>query len=688
MFLAPAFFLGLLAIGIPLWLHRVARANPTRHRFASLMLLEASDTQKTAKRTLRYWLLLALRIALLVVLVLAFAGLLVPPRAVPTVNADARLHAIVLDTSFSMQYGDRWKKALEAAEGVLSRLRPADRVMLVAGAGRRIQIIQEAVSGGDVGVVRAAMRSLQPGIDRLDYGLMMTTSKGWLGEPRLPTDLHVISDLQQTASPLRFADLAPPADTKVVMHDVGDPDSANVFVQDAVLTALDSRTLEVRVATNGRHPERREAILAINGKEQGRKTVEFAARPAASDAARGSEGGAATSNDSSAAIRSQTVQFPDLDLATGTQRIEVTLEPADQLAQDDRFFAAIEHADPKVMLVSRAANADEAAYFGAAIESLTAPRLAVERSTVSEAEARPLNSYSAVVVADSSVLSTAAAERIKEYVTSGGALLATLGVGATSEQGEPLSGLRIREVRSTPGSVGFVEASHPALRDANDWHSVRFFRHAWLEPGPEDRVLIALDDGSPLLLERSVGSGRMLLLTAPLDRDWNDLAIHPLFVRFISEVARYLTGQDALAASARVGTAVMTGLTAASGGQIFDPQGQRVLNLADTANADRLIPEQTGFYEVRSGQGVRWIAVNVDARESDLSRMPPESLRRWEGLRTQGPATPAGAQSAAASKPEQPRSLGYLLLLLAALLVLAEFIMGNHYLSVRREVPG
>jgi hypothetical protein len=686
MFLAPAFFLGLLAIAIPVWLHRVARANPTRHRFASLMLLEASDTQKTAKRTLRYWLLLALRIALLIALVLAFAGLLVPPRAVPTVNADARLHAIVLDTSFSMQHGDRWKKALDAAEGILAKLRTSDRVMLVAGAGRRIQIVQEAVSGSEVGVVRAAMRSLEPGIDRLDYGLMMSTSNGWLGEPRLPTELHVISDLQQTASPLRFADLAPPTDAKVVMHDVGDGESSNVFVQDAALTALDSRTLEVRVAASGSQPERRDVVLAINGKEQGRRAVEFAGRPAA-PAAGGSEGGSAVT-ESRPSIRSEVVQFPELDLAAGTHRVEVRLEPADQLAQDDRFFAAIEHADPKVMLVSRAANADEAAYFGAAIESLTAPRLAVERSTVSEAEARALNTYSAVVVADSGALSSAAAERIREYVASGGALLATLGVGATSERGEPLSDLRIREIRSAPASVGFVEASHPALRDANDWHSVRFFRHAHIEPAPDDRVLIALDDGSPLLLERSVGAGRMLLLTAPLDRNWNDLAVHPLFVRFISEVARYLTGQDALAASARVGTAVTTGLTAASGGQIFDPQGQRVLNLADTTHADRLIPEQTGFYEVRSGQGVRWIAVNVDARESDLSRMPLESLRRWEGLRTQAPVTPAEPLSAATPKPEQPRSLGYLILLLAALLVLIEFIMGNHYLSVRREVPG
>ena len=121
MFLAPLFLLGLLAIGVPLWLHRVARANPTQHPFASLMFLEASETQRTAKRTLRYWLLLSLRILLLIALVLAFAGPLLTERIVPGANANARLHAIVLDKSLSMQHGERWQRALDEAEAVLDR---------------------------------------------------------------------------------------------------------------------------------------------------------------------------------------------------------------------------------------------------------------------------------------------------------------------------------------------------------------------------------------------------------------------------------------------------------------------------------------------------------------------------------------------------------------------------------------
>ncbi len=75
------------------------------------MLLEASETQRTAKRTLRYWLLLITRILLLIAIVLAFAGPLLTARIVPQPDANAQLHAILLDSSLSMQYGSRWQRA-------------------------------------------------------------------------------------------------------------------------------------------------------------------------------------------------------------------------------------------------------------------------------------------------------------------------------------------------------------------------------------------------------------------------------------------------------------------------------------------------------------------------------------------------------------------------------------------------
>ena len=51
--LAPAFLVGLLAIGLPWWLHRLSSDNPNKQRFSSLMFLEPGEPRRVlAKNTI------------------------------------------------------------------------------------------------------------------------------------------------------------------------------------------------------------------------------------------------------------------------------------------------------------------------------------------------------------------------------------------------------------------------------------------------------------------------------------------------------------------------------------------------------------------------------------------------------------------------------------------------------------
>ena len=690
MFLAPYILAGLLAIGLPIWLHRVARANPTQHPFASLMFLEPSETQRTAQRTLRYWLLLAARILLLIFLVLAFAGPLVSPTVVPERTGNARLHAIVLDGSMSMQHGDRWQRAVAAAEAVINAANSGDRVMLVSAAGRRIQVIQEPMPANDAGTLRAQLRTMKPGVERLDYGLLMGTTKAWLGQPRMPTQVHLISDLQQSASPLRFADLEPAPNTELVIHDVARDGAmeanVNTFVSAAGIATADARKLVAKVATNSPRAERREAVLSVDDKEVARRPIEFGAAPAPLlPAQQGSEGGVDDTPPEVAAIRTTEIEFPDLTLGAGAHRVEVALEPADAMASDDRYFAVLQNTDPKVLLISRDTTSDESAYFGAAIESLSAPRLVVDKQAAAAADGLQLAGYAMIVIADVNGLSSGAQARIKDYVDGGGRLLMAVTPGIARQKPALLADVDIGEVVTRAAQVGAVQSSHPILRHASDWHRVRFFRYLQVRPSEHDKVLVALEDGTPVLMERQQDNGRVLLLTAPLDRAWNDLPIHPLFVQFIADSARYLVEQDPTTQTARVGAPVLTGLTAASGGQIFDPQGRRVLALGEAAAVDRFIPDQAGFYEIRGDGGQKWLAVNVDPRESDVTRLSESQVQRWQALRAPPPEV-SSATTAAADGTPLKRSNGYLVLLIAALFIVVELLMANHYLAVRREV--
>ena len=690
MFLAPAFLLGLLAIGLPLWLHRVARANPTQHQFASLMLLEASETQRTAKRTLRYWLLLITRILLLVALALAFAGPLLTARMMPQPNANARLHAILLDTSLSMRHGDRWQRALAEAEEILRSVPSSERVMLWTASGRRVTPVNPNTTTTDVGTIRASLQSLQPSIERLDYGYVMSTANSWLGSPRPPVTLHLLSDMQRSAAPLRFADLQLPPQTQLVMHDVGDGSAGNTYIAGATLPNRDTRSLEVSIGNSVSQAQQRQVVLRVDDKELSRKTVTIPAAAPEPESIAG-EGGSAFDNEGSESgevqpnVPSSTftqVIFSDVNLNAGAHRLEVVLEPADDLPQDDRYYAVVEQDDPSALLLARDADADDSAYFAAAIGSLSTPRMTVEQRVTNAMDASGLGKFSLVVVTDPNALSATTARRIRSYVAAGGAVLATL--GETVSDDSPLFGdLDVGEPRNRSGKVAEIATTHPVLREAGDWNRVRFFRQRAIKLTPADTVLISLDDQTPLLIERTIDAGHMLILTVPVDRRWNDLAIHPLFVHFIGAAASYLTHAGATSNSAIVGAPVATGLTKDDGGQIFDPQGRRALALGQST-IDSLVPDQAGFYEIRGSEGARWLAVNVDARESNLATLPADFVARWQALRVQEPAP---IVTAAAAPETVPKSLGPWLLWVAAVLLFAEVLLANRHLAIRREVP-
>lgn len=403
------------------------------------------------------------------------------------------------------------------------------------------------------------------------------------------------------------------------------------------------------------------------------------------------------------------VVFPSLELGPGAHRIELVLQPHDSLPQDDRYRAVIEHTDPRALLISRSPDADDAAYFSSALGSLTAPRLRIELQAGAGLSAAALASYSVLVITDAGALSSEDGVRIKEYVESGGTALVALGGesgaggAAVDAQGSSriaggllregagglLEGIRLLAVHDGPARVGEITIAHPVLRESGEWHRVRFFRRYEVRVAEHDRVLIQYGDGSPLLVERTIGSGKMLLLAAPVDRNWNDLAIHPSFVRFIAEAARYLIGPGISASSTTVGSVVLTGLTADGGGQIFDSQGNRVLDLAQTRAADRLIPQQAGFYEIRGERGVRWVAVNVDARESDLARLSDSFVQRWQAMPLR--KATLHAVSTDMDKPSnhesRTMSAAIALLWLAAGLLIAELLLANRHLAVRRETP-
>ncbi len=129
------------------------------------------------------------------------------------------------------------------------------------------------------------------------------------------------------------------------------------------------------------------------------------------------------------------------------------------------------------------------------------------------------------------------------------------------------------------------------------------------------RVIVRLGDQTPLLLEKRLGEGRVVLLTSGLDNLTNDFPLHPAFVPFIEQTARYLAGSERQG-GARPVDAYLELRNAKEKGQgveVTDPEGKRPLTLGEAASAQSFQLTEAGYYQLRLANGRQdEVGVNPD----------------------------------------------------------------------------
>jgi hypothetical protein len=657
--LAPAFLAGLLAIALPWWLHRLSSDNPNKQKFSSLMFLEPGEPRRVLAKKVQYLLLLALRIGVLVLLALAFAEPAIWRTPQAGDSEGARLHLIVLDGSASMSYGDRWQRARAAANDVLDSMSGEDRAQIVL-AGRLFEVLGPAT--GDVAALRQTLNTAEPGVFRLEYGQLMRSIDGLLRTAELPVVLDLVTDVQTSGLPTRFGELAPRRPAEIVLHDVTDGAAENWTIDSFGASAL---TGELTASVRSFAPDTvtRTLTLTQNGSTVGEQTVEIAADGRAQ------------------------VTFPALDLAGGSNRVEVALAQTDELTGDDRRYLAIKRPEPrKVLLVAPNAEGRDALFTSSALETLTTLALTADIRT-SPLGDPPLIDYSFVVVTDLGLLDGSQAAALQDYVQNGGRAFLATGPRSAGLTTLPITGHTLRTnpqmgAQATV-SIGEVDATHPVLRGVEELRAANFFRSVNVEPATDDRVLLRLADGAPLLLERALGDGRVLLFTSSLGREWNDLPVQPAFVPLMAGIANELLGGGGFTSEADLGSTLAVRALGLAGGQIFDPRGEAALGLG--AGGGDVLLDQVGFYEVVGGGTTELVAVNFDPRESDLTPIDATTLERWRGLgvRPGEQATPVAVTSA---EETVPNSLGPWLMIALLVLVLVESAVGNWHLRIRRGV--
>jgi hypothetical protein len=673
-FLTPWFLAGVAAVGLPIWIHLLKRHKTDPRLFPSLMFFEKREMSSVKHRRLEHILLFALRALMLILLALLFANPFI--KRDPSAVDGKKVLVIAVDHSFSMRAADRLSKAKDQALSLIAGLKPGDQAQVLA-LGGTVQALTQLIS--DPAELRVAVQSIQPSDSRASFGELARYLRTLSESTHLPLEVHLASDLQKSALPPGFADLRLDPSTTLVFHQIGQP-ATNLVVENVVAPQriFDPKKIRVLATIASFGPPEEKAVtskknvsLVLNNKVQQTKSVDI------------TTGGRAQ------------VEFLALDAPYGFSRGEVRVEGADVLPADDRFYFSVERTDPrKVLFIDDGRHPRAQLYYRAALDSSGDSAFQLEVARPDVAGNQQLSRYAFVVLDDIGTVSSTLEDALKKYVNAGGSVLIALGPASAAQPKVPLVDESI-EATSYAGregdrflNVSKIDAGHPALRSVERFAGVKFYQAIHVTPA-KSRVLARLNDQTPLVLERQLGEGKVLVFTSTFDNVTNDLPLHASWVPFVERSAAYLAGSGAeqpvnLTVDSYVELRTADNKSAAA--EVLDPDGKRLLSLEEATTAKNFAVGKEGFFELKTASGRHTLlAAHADRRESDLSVIPQETLELWRATGSDQTAT--GASGPGNEREKKPWPLWPWLLLLLLVVAMAESLVADRHLRPAADSP-
>jgi hypothetical protein len=668
-FFTPWFLAGLAAVALPVYIHLLRRHTTNPRLVSSLMFFEKGTQSSVRHRRLRYLLLFALRALLLLLLALAFAH---PFIRRAKAAASERLLVVVVDDSFSMRAGTRLADAKSGALQVLATRHGAQHAQVMVLAGE-LAVLTQPIE--DDGPLKAAVAGIQPGDSHGNFGELGRGMRALAETVHTPIELHLFSDMQASNMPANFADMVMPGNVTLMLHPVTKLPVPNWNVESVNAPGQLVDTKKARVL----------AVIAGHATPAATRTVELVVNNTV----------VATKKVDVPADGRATVAFEGLDVPYGESRCQVRIDSADGFPTDDASRFAVKRADPeRVLFIHQASDSRSPLYFGAALGAAAQASFILQPIVAEQAADLDPTKFAFVVLSDVPSIPSILEHTLVKYVQDGGSVMIAAGTADSHREHIPVYDTDVADghfYSRTGGfaSVGAMDQSYPAVKDAAGWTDAKFFYAASVE-GAGARVVARLADGTPLLLDKQLGQGHVLLFTSGLDNVTNDLPLHPAFVAFVDQVSRYLSGMERMGGARIVDSFVQLrspGVPVSAGGtsvEVVGPDGKRPLSLAEEATAQTFRLTQAGFYQVRFASGRdALIAVNADPKESGLQLISDDTLKLWSAAGE--PESGSAATTATAEATKNAYGLWWWVMLLILAAALAESLVASRYLGTQRE---
>ena len=699
--------LGWLAAGVaPLLIHLLSRRKHRETAWAAMDFLLAAVKRRTRRIRIEQWLLLLVRTLVIVTLVAAVAQPYLE-HAAPIFSLHGNTHRVlVIDSSYSMGYQatdrTRFEQAKQWAVRIVQQSSPGDGFTLLQMANpprvivatpglekepicQEIQSLELLHTGADLPGTLAEVRKVLD-MARHDGPRLARHEVYFFSDLQRATWMPAMSDAAKTEFRSRAAALAAIAQLQVI--DLGQPRDDNLAItaldlRDPLALAGRSLALEVGVRDFGHVARQHQAVdLLVDGSPAGRQYVDI---PASGSAVvlfnqRFESGG---DHAVEACLTGDPLKLGDLHGAADALEIDNHRYLALNVRQAVRVLCidgrpAGDLRQSSVFNLSLALSSRSDPNRPSPIEFEIAPESAVlERS---------LGRYDCVMLSDVAQFTASEARVLDNYLVHGGSLVFFLGdrviadnynsilAGRVPERSRQILPARLLAVAKNPGgSLDPLDYRHPIVQKFRGQEKTgllrspigRYFkvelseavlgsptrpsvrggnRNAQVADRSPAEVVMALSNGDPLIVARSIHRGRVVLVTTSADASWGLLPKWGTYEPLVKEILAWCTAGQAQPHNVAVGDPLESAISATAAlmnVSIERPGGQRrtvPLEVQGDYSTWRYDDTLTsGIYTAHFASPLsqsQVFAVNVMTAESDLTPISRDALQNevWPGL--------------------------------------------------------
>jgi hypothetical protein len=673
-FLNPLLLFGLAAVSVPIVIHLLNRRKFQKVVWAAMRFIQTSVEKNQRRMRIEDLILLVLRCALLALLALALARPAFKNASADFLGQSKVTAVLILDNSASMGMSDgtatRFEKAKKAAEQALETMPSGSATAVLLASDIANGVIPEPTF--DFNLARKAIRDapltdrasdLLPSVQRALDTLKQRTG--------IRKEIYLITDGQLTGwkQMVEIQKLLETSQRDVRSHLV-------------LVSEHEERNLAVTELRNAsgltpvNQPVRFEARVSNFGREEVRDirvSLSADSEPPSDE----------FTIDSLPPGGSKSVSLFAKLRVEGFHSIVARI-PEDRLPADDKRTVAVRAIkEVRVLLVDGEPGAEPRAsetfflrHALIPVPSSEQPNyfIKISRLTAPEFPTARLDDFDAVVLANVPDFADSVAKSLEQYVKRGGGLMIFSGGRiSTAFYNEQLSA----KYHLLPATFGPArgnaeqDAEFFTLQDRGIDHgivsiwndpnagtlsSARFYRahdllpvafspasdkstNAPLDEAGPPQIVVKFTHGTPAIIERTYGLGRVVMFASTADTAWNDLPVRPSFVPLIHRTLGALVQRQDEGLNVRVGQKFVRRVASElldKEARVFKPRQTDALleqRRIEMVNGWPMLQYEgtdlSGIYEVAVGdtRGALRFAAQLDAGESSLDELSSEQKK-------------------------------------------------------------